>query len=280
MILPWSFPVFCWHLEEQISLKHGKSRQFRKKRNPFQICQPHPHRFFLVKLSILQKLSCQRNCKHAYIKKWMECDFIIIRRPQKSQNDAPCDLFFVGRAHGWCLKVHCCTPDNYSTATVPLKCLSSHRFGVEWLHKPVKILPPFTDLSCSRTALESVALMWQTTSYTRRHTPTQRALSLISWIKATNTWTESSLYSLLQSQPAKRRSADQRAKSLLCTQGGAPHQSNWAVDGSLAWLAPAHHFWETSPSSVLRRKDVNKSHGAQVPFDVALVWIRQGEPAR
>lgn len=31
---------------------------------------------------------------------------------------------------------------------------------------------------------------------------------------------------------------------------------------------------------MLRRKDVNKSHGALVPFDVALVWIRQGEQAR
>lgn len=177
-------------------------------------------------------------------------------------------------------EVHCHTPDNYSTATVPLKCLSSHRFGAEWLGKPVKILSPSTDLSCSATALESVALMCQTTSYTRRHAPPHWALSLISWIKATNTWTESSLYCLLQSQPAKRRFADQRAKSLPRTQGDAPHRSNQAVDGSLAWLAPAHRFWETSPSSVLRRKDVNKFHGAQVPFDVALAWIRQGEQAR
>lgn len=177
-------------------------------------------------------------------------------------------------------EVHCHTPDNYSTAMVPLKGLSSHRFGVEQLHQPIKILPPCTDLSCSGTALESVALMCQTTSYTRRHAPPHWALSLISWIKATNTWTESRLYSLSRSQPAKRWFADQRAKSLSCTQGDAPHQSNQAVDGSLAWSAPAHRFWETSPSSALRRKDVNKSHGAQVPFDVALVWIHQGEQAR
>lgn len=98
---------------------------------------------------------------------------------------------------------------------LPRACQATEE-GVKWLQKRVKILLPSTDLSCSGTALESVALMCQTTSYTRRHAPPHWALSLISWIKATNTWTESSLYSLLQSQPAKRWSADQRATHPRC----------------------------------------------------------------
>lgn len=83
--------------------------------------------------------------------------------------------------------VHCHTPDSYPTAKVLLRCLSRHRFGVEWLHKPSKIFPSSTDLSCSGTALESVALMCQTTSYTQEHALRRRALSLISWIKAEET---------------------------------------------------------------------------------------------
>lgn len=104
MILPWSFPVFHWHLEEQISRKHGKPRQFRSKRNPFQTCQPYPRRFFFWPDCPCFGSSAvtQRNCRHADIKKWMERAFIIIsRRPLKSQNNTPWD--FVGRAHIRCL---------------------------------------------------------------------------------------------------------------------------------------------------------------------------------
>lgn len=83
--------------------------------------------------------------------------------------------------------VHCHTPDIYPTAMILLRCLSRHRFEVKCLHKPFKILPSSTDLSCSGTALESVALMCQTTSYTQQHALRRRALSLISWIKAEET---------------------------------------------------------------------------------------------
>lgn len=145
----------------------------------------------------------------------------------------------------------------------------------------LKYCPPLLtpELKRSSDGINNCHILWSVKplpTYCSK-TLSRRALSMISWMKVSNTWTESSFI-------LSGRSSQQNNDLLTrekCPSWTFKTRSYYALIKGDITDSPGKKpvtLWKPSSSSlVLRRKDLSKLHGACFPFDVGHNRFHSGD---